>query len=595
MIQTTLNVLSDLGTVTIDPLWLPVLAWTALALPLWALLERTNWLHPHAEYRLSQVLLAALPVGIGAVSIVSLLPDAARSSVLPVQSIVVLPAIETTTAEPHAASWSWMHAVGLLTVGALGVGLFQLGRLVLEIVAVRRVRRQLKAVTPPSLWDEVNRLQERLNVGRPVQLSPSSDAAVPMTLGGLRPTILVPERLTEATEELRMTLRHELVHIRRWDDCAQLAERFIAALFAVHPLVGPLQRQIAEARERACDAAVLDDGETPTASYARLLTAFADGTSPHRLGALSLSESPSSLTNRLSAMRSSMPSLLSSRLALGTALVVLGLGLTFGVVACSDSTGPSFSNDEGPTDVTSQSESAPAKDGKTYMVVEEQPELVGGMQALQESVNYPTMAKEAGIEGRVIVQFVIDKNGTVTNPKVTRGVHKLLNEAALEAVKHQEFRPGRQDGEPVKVQMSVPVTFRLPGESSSPKSDRSAAESQARAPTAGLDAFFHEKGSPIIDKATRQRLNTNLSYPALSRKAGMEGRVRVRFSVTETGEATNPRIVNEQAGIESPHDLLAESAFHTVKNVTFTAMGEEKSFSGQEVGVQFLFRLPKGS
>lgn len=96
------------------------------------------------------------------------------------------------------------------------------------------------------------------------------------------------------------------------------------------------------------------------------------------------------------------------------------------------------------------------------MVVEDQPELVGGMTALQESVSYPETAKEAGIEGRVIVQFVVDKNGTVTKPKVTRGVNETLNQAALEAVKQQEFKPGQQDGQPVKVQMSVPVTFRLP-------------------------------------------------------------------------------------------------------------------------------------
>ena len=460
MMQMMLDILADLGAATTDALWLPVLAWTVLALPLWTLLARTDRLHPNAEYRLSQVLLAALPVGIAAVGVVKMLPDATRSAMLPAQSVVVLPVIETTPMSDPAVSWSWMHAVGLLTVAALGVGLFQLVRLALQVVAMGRVRRQLEAVTPPSLREEVTRLRKRLNVRRPVQLCTSSGAAVPMTLGGFRPTILVPDRLVDATEELRMTLRHELVHIRRWDDCAQLAERLVAALFAVHPLMGRLRRQIADARERACDAAVLDDGETPAGDYARLLTAFADGTSPHRLGALSLSESPSSLTARLSAMRSSMPSFLSSRLALGTALVAVGLALTLGVVACSDSVGPSPSTEGPPT--AKSSSSATTDDGEVHMVVEDPPDLVGGMEALQKSVSYPLMAKEAGIEGRVIVRFVVDKSGDVTNPKVVRGVHRMLNEAALEAVKQQEFKPGQQDGAPVKVQMSVPVTFQLP-------------------------------------------------------------------------------------------------------------------------------------
>jgi len=96
-----------------------------------------------------------------------------------------------------------------------------------------------------------------------------------------------------------------------------------------------------------------------------------------------------------------------------------------------------------------------------FMVVENQPELVGGMKALQESVEYPEFAKKAGIEGRVIVQFVVDEQGNVQNPKVTRGVHKLLNKEAIRAVKEQKFKPGKQRGQAVKVQMSLPVTFRL--------------------------------------------------------------------------------------------------------------------------------------
>jgi protein TonB len=96
-----------------------------------------------------------------------------------------------------------------------------------------------------------------------------------------------------------------------------------------------------------------------------------------------------------------------------------------------------------------------------FMVVENQPELIGGIEALQSSANYPEFAKKAGIEGRVIVQFVVDEQGNVQDPKVTRGVHKLLNEEAIKAVKDQNFEPGKQRGEAVKVQMSLPVTFRL--------------------------------------------------------------------------------------------------------------------------------------
>lgn len=99
---------------------------------------------------------------------------------------------------------------------------------------------------------------------------------------------------------------------------------------------------------------------------------------------------------------------------------------------------------------------------EVYIVVEDPPELIGGRAALQEAAEYPEFAKKAGIEGRVFVQFIVDEQGDVQDPQVTRGVHKLLDQAAVEAVKEMKFRPARQRGQTVKFQMSLPVTFRLP-------------------------------------------------------------------------------------------------------------------------------------
>lgn len=96
-----------------------------------------------------------------------------------------------------------------------------------------------------------------------------------------------------------------------------------------------------------------------------------------------------------------------------------------------------------------------------FVAVEEPPKLIGGMKALRADTKYPEFARKAGIQGRVIVEFVVNTKGNVENPHVTRGVHKLLNEAAIEAIEKQAFVPGKQRGDPVKVRMSLPVTFRL--------------------------------------------------------------------------------------------------------------------------------------
>lgn len=102
----------------------------------------------------------------------------------------------------------------------------------------------------------------------------------------------------------------------------------------------------------------------------------------------------------------------------------------------------------------------PEEEEKIFVAVEEQPNC-GGVKSLQEKIQYPEFARKAGIEGRVFVEFVVDEEGEVTNPTVTRGAHNLLDEEALRAVTMLECTPGKQRGQPVKVQMTLPVTFRV--------------------------------------------------------------------------------------------------------------------------------------
>jgi len=96
-----------------------------------------------------------------------------------------------------------------------------------------------------------------------------------------------------------------------------------------------------------------------------------------------------------------------------------------------------------------------------FVVVENMPELIGGLAAIQREIRYPVIAKRAGIEGRVILQFIVDEQGHVTESKVVRGIGAGCDEEALRALQTARFRPGTQRGKPVKVKMSLPMTFRL--------------------------------------------------------------------------------------------------------------------------------------
>jgi len=96
-----------------------------------------------------------------------------------------------------------------------------------------------------------------------------------------------------------------------------------------------------------------------------------------------------------------------------------------------------------------------------FLAVEQMPELIGGLAGLQRSIRYPEMARRAGIEGKVTVQFIVTEDGTVESPRVIRGIGGGCDEEALRAVKQAKFEPGRQRGKPVRVQYSLPVVFRL--------------------------------------------------------------------------------------------------------------------------------------
>lgn len=97
-----------------------------------------------------------------------------------------------------------------------------------------------------------------------------------------------------------------------------------------------------------------------------------------------------------------------------------------------------------------------------FLVVEEMPQMKGGQQALFDALVYPEMAKRAGIEGRVILQFYVNEDGSVSNINVVRSAGAGgLDDAAVEAMSQMEFTPGIQRGRAVKVQMTQPVIFRL--------------------------------------------------------------------------------------------------------------------------------------
>ncbi len=95
-----------------------------------------------------------------------------------------------------------------------------------------------------------------------------------------------------------------------------------------------------------------------------------------------------------------------------------------------------------------------------FVAVEEMPQLIGGIKGLQSKIVYPEIASRIGVEGKVIVQAIVDESGNVISTKVLKGIGSGCDEVAMDAVNSSKFKPGKQRGKTVKTQITIPITFK---------------------------------------------------------------------------------------------------------------------------------------
>ena len=106
------------------------------------------------------------------------------------------------------------------------------------------------------------------------------------------------------------------------------------------------------------------------------------------------------------------------------------------------------------------------EESKVFDIVEQMPSFPGGpaalMKFLSENIKYPVVAQENGIQGRVVVAFVVERDGSITDVHIARGVDPSLDKEAVRVVKSMpKWTPGKQNGSAVRVKFNVPVAFRL--------------------------------------------------------------------------------------------------------------------------------------
>ena len=187
-----------------------------------------------------------------------------------------------------------------------------------------------------------------------------------------------------------------------------------------------------------------------------------------------------------------------------------------------------------------------AVEGEVFQVVEEMPEFPGGMAEcmkwLGQNIKYPAEAIEKGIQGRVIVQMIVERDGTITNANVVRGVDPLLDKEALRVVNlSPKWKPGMQRGQAVRVKYTLPVMFRLGEASDNKEADT---QQEAKIDENGIHQVCEEMPEfPGGMQECIKWLSKNIKYPTTAQEKGIQGRVIIQFVVERDGSITEPKVV----------------------------------------------------
>ncbi|RFZ81764.1 TonB family protein [Mucilaginibacter terrenus] len=188
--------------------------------------------------------------------------------------------------------------------------------------------------------------------------------------------------------------------------------------------------------------------------------------------------------------------------------------------------------------------------GQIYLQVEQQPGFPGGDAAfgayLARVVKYPKKARELNIQGRVILSFIVEKDGSLTDVKVVRGVGYGTDEEAVKALKNSpKWTPGTQNGKKVRVQYAVPISFSLAEEKTPVKTSATVDEIKID-PAPDNEVFTAVEEQPTFpggQAALFNYIRSNIHYPAEARKNNIQGRVITSFVVGKDGKIFNAKVL----------------------------------------------------
>lgn len=330
-----------------------------------------------------------------------------------------------------------------------------IGYLYLAGVVVLLVRLVVQAF---SLYRLIVRMPEKEING--VRVKCLNDPSGPFSFFGW--IFMNPAAVKE--DEISEILTHEMAHVKQHHSVDVLLAEMVSICCWMNPFAWLLKREVRLNLEFLADRKVMEAGFA-TKSYQYHLLGLAYN---HKYG-LSNNFNFSHLKQRI-IMMNKKKSNATGHIKYALFVLPAFALLVAGNISCSqDASQTEDAKEEVVAPVSPEAKEAPADSTakeEVFMVAEQMPEFPGGMKELlkflQDNLKYPENAMKNNVQGRVIVQFVVEKDGTLTEFKVARSVDPDLDAEALRVLQTMpKWKPGMQRGKIVRVKFTVPVSFKL--------------------------------------------------------------------------------------------------------------------------------------
>jgi TonB family protein len=203
-----------------------------------------------------------------------------------------------------------------------------------------------------------------------------------------------------------------------------------------------------------------------------------------------------------------------------------------------------------------------------FVVVEDSPQFPGGTQAmmqfLSENFRYPKEVVESAIQGRVICSFVIMKDGSISEVKVIRGIDPFMDAEAVRVIRAMpKWEPGKQRGQAVNVEFTLPIMFSL----------------QKSEPVENAEF-------PGGKKAFMKYLADNVRYPVIAQENGIQGLVSAVFNIDSKGKVTFVKVTKS---VDPSLDAEVKRVIENMPDWTLAKKSDEAI--GMMIETHFVFRL----